>query len=81
MPSTYLDANAASVFLGERGFPMSASSLATFRCRGGGPDFRKWGRRPVYREADLLAWIEVRLGPARRSTSDDDAREDAGHVR
>ena len=51
------------------GVPVSATTLATLATRGGGPIFRKWGRRVVYERADLDAWVASRFGPARASTS------------
>lgn len=46
---------------------LSPATLETLRTRGGGPPFVKLGRRVVYRQEDLKAWLARRL---RRSTSD-----------
>jgi hypothetical protein len=50
---------------------LSPRALEGMRVRGGGPLYVKLGSGPrarvMYREGDLLAWIE---GGARRSTSD-----------
>ena len=44
------------------GYPMTAKTLATLACRGGGPQFLRFGgRRVLYRLADLFAWAEGRL--------------------
>ena len=54
------------------GFPVSATTLATQASRGGGPPYRVWGRIPLYRWGDALAWAEARLSTPRRSTSEND---------
>jgi hypothetical protein len=59
--------------LTQRGYKTSKATLATLATRGGGPVFVKYGPRPVYRLADLLAWAESRLTPPRHSTSEADA--------
>lgn len=37
-------------------FAVSLATLATWRCRGGGPKFVKIGRRPLYRLEDVIAY-------------------------
>jgi len=49
---------------------LSKSSLDKLRVYGGGPVFVKIGRRVIYREGDLAAWLAEH---ARRSTSDQGA--------
>jgi hypothetical protein len=60
----------AAEFLGEHGFPISVETLASKAVRGGGPVFHKFGRVPLYRAADLLAWAEGRLTGARATTAE-----------
>jgi hypothetical protein len=60
--------------LTEAGYPTKASTLATQATRGGGPTYRKFGRRPLYRWRDALAWAEGRLSEPRASTSEGDAQ-------
>ena len=55
------------------GFPVADKSLATLACRGGGPAFRRFGARPLYRWGDALAWAQSRLSPLIGSTSELDA--------
>lgn len=43
------------------------STLESWRCRGGGPPFIRYGRAIRYREADLQEFIESRV---RRNSSD-----------
>jgi hypothetical protein len=47
---------------------LSTSTLAKLRLSGNGPAYCKVGRRVLYRQTDLCAWLDSR---ARRSTSDD----------
>ncbi|MBN9021582.1 MAG: hypothetical protein J0H08_05710, partial [Rhizobiales bacterium] len=60
------------------GFPVRPKTLATKATRGGGPPFRLFGRKPLYRWGDALAWAEGRLSPLRSSTSSTDADALAG---
>lgn len=69
-PEAQLTRSATADALTEAGFPISAATLATKACRGGGPPFRKFGRVPVYRWADSLAWAQSRLSRVVRSTSE-----------
>jgi hypothetical protein len=59
----------AAEFLTGQGFEVSPETLATMATRGGGPRFRRFGRKPLYEEDDLLAWAEGRLSPPLSSTS------------
>jgi hypothetical protein len=68
--SHFLPPKLAADFLKTEGFPTSALTLAKLRCIGGGPLFRRYGRRIVYERIELMRWIEVRLSPALISTSD-----------
>jgi hypothetical protein len=62
---------AASNYLGNRlGRPIAVQTLAKWRVLGGGPAFRKAGRRVVYEVSSLDAWAAARLGPPQTSTSD-----------
>ena len=46
---------------------LSPRTLESMRVRGGGPVFRRHGRRVVYSREDLIAWSD---GQARCSTSE-----------
>jgi hypothetical protein len=65
-----LGRKAAAQYLTERGFKTAPATLAKLACIGGGPPFESFGRRPLYREADLLGWAQGRTTGPRRSTSD-----------
>jgi hypothetical protein len=62
----YLSRKEGAGSLSEQGFPTSAATLEKLASVGGGPPFRKYGRRVVYERGELLAWAEAR---ARRVTS------------
>ena len=49
------------------------STFSKLRVIGGGPRYVKIGRAVVYREADLVEWLEAH--PTRRSTSDSAGEE------
>jgi hypothetical protein len=55
------------------GFPVADKSLATRASRGGGPPYRRFGARVLYRWGDALAWAESRLSDPIRSSSELDA--------
>jgi hypothetical protein len=59
--------------LTQAGFPISAKTLATKATRGGGPPYRHFGQRVIYRWGDSLAWAHSLLGELRLSTSEIDA--------
>lgn len=58
--------------LTEKGFPVKAKTLATKATRGGGPPYRKFGPRPLYRWGDALEWASGMLAPVHHSTSEAD---------
>jgi hypothetical protein len=63
----------AAAALTAAGYPVARATLATRASRGGGPPFRRFGRVPLYRWGDLLAWAESRLSAPMHSTSEADA--------
>ena len=69
-----LDRKEAAQFLSSHGYRTAPATLAKLACLGGGPVFASFGRRPLYREADLLAWAQARTTGPRRSTSDPGTR-------
>ena len=69
-PDALLRRRATAEALIAAGFPVRPATLATMASRGGGPPYRVFGRIPLYRLADALAWAESRLSPPRRSSSE-----------
>ena len=68
-----LDRKEAASFLTAHGYRTAPATLAKLACIGGGPAFESFGRRPLYRETELLAWPQARSTGLRRSTSDSGA--------
>lgn len=60
----------AAQWLTERGFRTAEASLAKAATVGGGPTYRKFGRKPLYYIEDLKAYVARRLSRPRKSTSD-----------
>jgi hypothetical protein len=63
--------------LTESGYPVKSATLATKATRGGGPPYQLFGRVPLYRWGDAIAWARGRLSRPRRSTSESDPRQSA----
>ena len=63
----------AAAALTDAGFPTAPATLATLATRGGGPVYRRYGNRVIYRWSDLLDWAQSRLSAPMRSTSEADA--------
>jgi hypothetical protein len=57
-------------FLASHGYPVGYATLERLAVVGGGPVFVHFGRKPLYAEADLLAWAQSRCSGPKRSTSD-----------
>lgn len=60
----------AAAFLGERGYRVAYATLNKYATVGGGPRFESFGRRPLYRPTELLAWVASKTTGPRRHTSD-----------
>lgn len=66
----YLDEELASKYLAEKGLRIAPKTLGKLRVIGGGPAYRKFGRKPIYDPSDLDTWVDQKLGALRRSTSE-----------
>lgn len=66
----YLDQDQASEYLAEKGLRIAPKTLGKLRVIGGGPAYRKFGRKPIYDPPDLDAWVDQKLGTPRHSTSE-----------
>ena len=69
-PNTLLTRDVTATALTARGYPVKAKTLATKASRGGGPPYRLFGVRPLYRWGDALAWAQDRLSTPIKSTSE-----------
>jgi hypothetical protein len=72
MPGALLTRRQAGAALRAAGYPVADKTLATMASRGGGPAYRRFGARVLYRWEEALAWAEARLsGPVRTSSEND----------
>ena len=69
-PDVLLTRDQLAEALSHAGYPVRPTTLATKATRGGGPVFRRFGTRPLYRWGDALLWAESRLGPPITNTSE-----------
>jgi hypothetical protein len=74
-PEAFLTRDQTAAALTEMGFLVKSKTLATKATRGGGPPYRKFGPRALYRWGDALKWARERLTPPRRSTSEIDGNK------
>ncbi len=65
----YLDRAQAAEYVRKQGLPVAKNTLQKFATVGGGPVYRRFGRRAVYLASDLDAWIARKLSAPRQSTS------------
>jgi hypothetical protein len=72
-PDALLPREHTAAALRESGFPITRATLATKATRGGGPPYRLFGVKPLYRWGDALAWAQARLSAPRCSSSEGDA--------
>jgi hypothetical protein len=72
-PDALLTRKATAAALIQKGYPVAAGTLATKAVRGGGPPYRRFGPRVLYRWGDALQWAQSRLSAPIRSTSEADA--------
>ncbi len=77
-PDVMLRRKDAAAALTSAGFPRATATLATEATRGGGPPFQLFGRVPLYRWGDCLAWAQAKLSPPRTSTSAGDVLQKGG---
>jgi hypothetical protein len=72
-PNALLSRDQTARALTDSGFQTEPTTLATKATRGGGPPYRLFGARALYRWGEVLAWAESRLSAPRGSTSEADA--------
>ncbi len=59
----------AADFLCRMGFQIAHATLSKYATIGGGPEYEKFGRRPLYTEKGLLDWVRTRTRSPRRNSS------------
>lgn len=65
----FVDRASVSAFLRDQGLPVSKKTLDRMAVNGGGPPFRYFGRKPLYRLSEALAWAESRMTSSVANTS------------
>jgi hypothetical protein len=68
-PDVLLRRAATAEALTEVGYPTSTATLASMAVRGGGPIYQCYGRIPLYRWGNALAWAQNRMSAPRYTTS------------
>jgi hypothetical protein len=68
-PDALLTREGVSAALTASGFPTKPKTLSTKASRGGGPPYRRFGQRALYRWGDALAWAQAKLSDPHQSTS------------
>ena len=66
----YLNPERACEVLGSLGIRVGTSRLSVLRSVGGGPEFRKFGKKVFYTREALDRWVASKLSPAFASTSE-----------
>lgn len=61
----FLNRAEAANYLTSRGLRVSKNTLQKWVSVGGGPDYRRFGHRAVYRSSDLDAWAEHKMSTPR----------------
>lgn len=70
MQSKFLSREEAAQYLTEqRGLRTARTTLQKWVTTGGGPTYRRYGKRAVYTIADLDAWADSKLTAPRASSS------------
>jgi hypothetical protein len=69
-PNALLTREQTAAALTAAGFPIKKQTLATKATRGGGPPFRRFGLKPLYRWGDAIGWAESLLSAPVFNTSE-----------
>src|SRR6516165_9193314 len=69
-PDAFVTRKNGAAALKEAGYPVAEATLASQATRGGGPPYRKFGQRVLYRWGDMLEWALSKLVPLVHSTSE-----------
>ncbi len=65
----FLDRAEAAEHIKGRGLQISKNTLQKYVTVGGGPTYRRFGKRAVYLASDLDAWVTRKLSTPRCSSS------------
>lgn len=64
----FLDRAEAAEYVKNRGLQISKNTLQKYVTVGGGPTYRRFGKRAVYLASDLDAWVLGKLSSPRCSS-------------
>lgn len=64
MSESYLTRLEAAQYLTRRGYPVAKATLQKYATIGGGPAYRRFGKRVLYLAADLDVWAKSKLSAA-----------------
>jgi len=76
-PDALLTRERTAEALTAAGYPVKSKTLATKVTRGGGPPYRLFSGRALYRWGDALDWARSLTTPPRCSTSEADVKRSA----
>jgi hypothetical protein len=76
-PDALLTRAETAAALTAEGYLIKPATLASKASRGGGPPYRLFGVRPLYRWGEALAWAEGRMSAPRRTTSENSVADAA----
>jgi hypothetical protein len=76
-PDALLTRDRLAEALTKAGYKIASPTLATKATRGGGPTYRLFNGRAVYKWADALEWAQSKLSTPRRNTAENDVHETA----
>lgn len=71
MSKPFLTRPEAAQFLQAHGYPVTRRQLEKLAWSGGGPAYRRFGRRVLYRPDDLLAWAHGKTSAPITSSSNE----------
>lgn len=69
MEKRFLSREEAAQYLTELGLRTAKGTLQKWVTTGGGPAYRRFGKRAVYTVGDLDAWADTKLGASRFSST------------
>ena len=71
---------AAAFLEADCGVTVAPATLAKYITVGGGPDYQKFGKIPLYSEDDLRSWAQGKLGPKASSSTELRALRERAHA-
>lgn len=65
-PPVRLSRVEAADYLCRAGYKITPKTLAFHACRGGGPEYSRWGKAVAYTAEELLRWAQARTAAPRK---------------